>query len=499
METQQTQASSYRQIARSTGIFGGSQAINMVIGAVRTKVVALLLGTGGVGLLGLYQSVIEMIQSVTSLGLGFSAVKDISQAVGRNDETSVARTAQTVRRWIGFTAVAGALLTIAFSKEISRLAFHDTAHALPISFLSFAVFAGTLASGLRTILQGLRRIGDMAKASVAGTLLSAVGFIVLFFLFGEDGIIPALLTASLITLAVSVFYVWKVKLPKLRQTWRTSLRDGRKMVVLGIYSVTVGLCGALSMVLVKSHIGARSDMDTVGLFQSAWTLSAWAVTTILTAMSADYYPRLCAVSDDGPLMRKYVAEQVRVGLLLAGAVVVGMLLFSPLVLRLFYSSRFVPAEPMLRWQMAGSLLTALNWPLSFVVLSRGKGWLFCLTEVLWDVLYVALAALLWPLAGLEGVGMAYFAAHVVYTAVLLFIVRKECAYRPEAGNVRLEVMFFALAAAAFLIAAFVQAPAVKYPAAAAVFLLAAALALYEFNRIVPLAECWHKLFPKRHG
>ncbi|MCK9300100.1 MAG: O-antigen translocase, partial [Bacteroidales bacterium] len=60
----ETPESSYRQIVKSTGIFGGSQLFNMLIGVFRTKVAAALLGPLGVGLIGLYQSIIDMIRSV---------------------------------------------------------------------------------------------------------------------------------------------------------------------------------------------------------------------------------------------------------------------------------------------------------------------------------------------------------------------------------------------------------------------------------------------------
>jgi len=45
---------SYGEILRSSALIGGSSALNMVFGILRTKAMALLLGPAGVGLLGLY-------------------------------------------------------------------------------------------------------------------------------------------------------------------------------------------------------------------------------------------------------------------------------------------------------------------------------------------------------------------------------------------------------------------------------------------------------------
>jgi PST family polysaccharide transporter len=53
--------SSYGQILKSSSIVGGAQAINYVVGLLRTKAVALLLGPSGVGLVGLYVSAIGLV------------------------------------------------------------------------------------------------------------------------------------------------------------------------------------------------------------------------------------------------------------------------------------------------------------------------------------------------------------------------------------------------------------------------------------------------------
>ncbi len=484
---------SYGQIVRSTGIFGGSQAVNMIVGMLRTKAVALLVGTTGVGLIGLYQSVISMVQSLSSLGLSFSAVRDISQAASNEDAQAISSTATTVRRWMMFTAIAGALLTIAFAPALSNWAFHDKAHIVPISCLSFAVFMATLSAGQSTLLQGLRRIGDMARASVYGSVFSLVGFTLLFWLFGIDGIVPALLAASFITLICSTFYVCKIKLPKVQQSYHDTFFNGKKMVMLGIYSMIAGLVGTLSMFILKGYLSNRADIETVGLFQSAWSLSSAAIASILTAMSTDYYPRLCQVSHDDGLLRSRVKEQTRVCVILSSVVVSAMLLFAPFLLNFFYSAKFVPAEPLLRWQVLGTLVKTLSWPLAFVVLSKGKGLLFCLTEVLWYALYLGACFILWPLMGLEGLGIAYLIAHVLYTLSMLWLIHGLCSYVPDRNNIRIEARFILLNVAAFVVAVFVENPVLNLVLSGSLLLLVTVYALYEFNRVWSVATAWNKL------
>lgn len=64
---------------------GECQAFQVLLTLVRTKVVALLLGVDGVGLLGLLNNTISMVQSITGLGINQGGVKSIS-AAGQSPE-----------------------------------------------------------------------------------------------------------------------------------------------------------------------------------------------------------------------------------------------------------------------------------------------------------------------------------------------------------------------------------------------------------------------------
>lgn len=58
---------SYTHILKYTGLFGGVQGINILVGLVRNKLVALILGTMGMGLLALYSSTIKLVGDSTNV------------------------------------------------------------------------------------------------------------------------------------------------------------------------------------------------------------------------------------------------------------------------------------------------------------------------------------------------------------------------------------------------------------------------------------------------
>ena len=81
---------SYKQIFKSTSIFGGSQLFTIISGIIRSKFTAIILGPSGLGLIGLLSSITELIAGVTNFGLRTIFIKRISFYNANGDETTMA-------------------------------------------------------------------------------------------------------------------------------------------------------------------------------------------------------------------------------------------------------------------------------------------------------------------------------------------------------------------------------------------------------------------------
>ena len=89
----------YGHILKYTGIFGGVQGLNILIGLVRNKIVASLLGPSGMGLVSLFNSTVAFISQATNLGISFSAVRHVSELFDTGDEERITHFIKVVRVW----------------------------------------------------------------------------------------------------------------------------------------------------------------------------------------------------------------------------------------------------------------------------------------------------------------------------------------------------------------------------------------------------------------
>ncbi len=484
---------SYKQIAKSTGIFAGSQGINIAAGIVRTKVLALLLGPAGVGLVGLYQSVIDVAKSLSGLGLSFSAVKDIAQSTASKDEQKVAETITVTRQLVWWAGLLGTLLMIVFSSTISQFVFHDQEHILAICLLSFCVFTGLISSGQMALLQGTRQLPAMAKASVYGTLVGLVVAVTLYAWLGINGIVPALMGISVVSLFFSWFFTRQLRKKRVKMSFNEVGKKGSAMIKLGVSSMLSGLAATCVMMLIKTFIlNETQQEEMVGLFQAVWSLSAMYISALLSAMSTDYYPRLCSMENDEKTMVSFANQQTRFVMLVSTPMVVLMILFTPLILTLFYSNSFLSATGMMQFQMVGIFLKLAIWPVAFFLLAKGKGGRFLLTEVSWYVVYYAATALMWPHYGLLAAGMAYVLAYIVYCPLIILVVRPLCPFKLTPENIRLMGFLTLMTAGVFLSSYYLEG-LLKWLLASSLSVGVIVVCMKELNTLIPLNDVIKKI------
>ena len=131
---------SYRRILKSTSIIGGSSLITIFFRIIRTKVLALLLGPYGIGLIGIYESITSLASSIAGMGIGSSGVRQIAESNGTGDNEKISKTILCLRRIALFSGLSGLLLLFFLSGPVCRLTFGNSAHACDLAILSVVIF-----------------------------------------------------------------------------------------------------------------------------------------------------------------------------------------------------------------------------------------------------------------------------------------------------------------------------------------------------------------------
>lgn len=406
---------SYRTILRSSSIMGGAQATNIAASLVKMKLVALLLGPLGVGLAGLYLNLIQTAATIAALGLGNAGTRQIAAADTDGDGESLGRIRHTLFWAIPVLALAGAVVFWLASGWIARIALGDDSKSTEISWLALGV-ALTVAAGSQTaLLTGLRRISDLARVQAGAGIASAGLGILAIWMWGERGLVMMVLAVPFMTLVLGHFYAARIPKPG-GPTPRISqmLVELKAMSGLGIAVMLSALATILGHLVVRVLVQRELGSNALGHFQAAWIISVTYVSFVLGAMATDYFPRLSAAFADRTTANRLVNEQTEVALLLCGPLLLATLGLAPQILRLLYSSAFVPAADILLWQILGDILKVMSWPLGFALLAAGSGKSFAIAEFVGVSVFVAGVSFGLPVLGLKATGLSFFLMYVAY-------------------------------------------------------------------------------------
>lgn len=395
--------------------------VNILIGMIRTKFVAALIGPAGVGLVNVYNTMTTPINAVVGMGIATSGVRQIAVANGKGDSVSIARTVGVLRRTVWVTGLLGLVATVALSPWLSRLTFGNCVHVVPICILGGTLLLENIKMGQGCVLQGTRRVADIAKTGVWGAVNGTLISIPCYYLWGVDGVIVSIALCSIAALAVSWFYARRVKVQKVELPWPVIKSEVRGLISLGFPLMLTALMSSGVNYAMRLIVLKNFQLDGVGIWGAAFYISSILVSFVLSAMGTDYFPRLTSVANDDRRIAEEVNVQAEVALLLAAPGIAATLLFAPLGIHILYTEKFYAAIPILRWSVLGMLAKVLSWPFGYIVLAKGKGKLFLGLEVLANVMSLLFMVIGCKFGGLTGTGMATAACNGVYLVIIMAV------------------------------------------------------------------------------
>lgn len=405
------------RVLKAMSVFGGVQVVTILCSVVRTKLVALWLGQVGVGVFGLYNSVIEMISSITQLGMRNSSVRDIASA----SSTRIGLIVVVVRRWAWALGLFGAFVTLASAPLLSRLTFGDDKHLTGFILLSVVLLLTSLTSGELAILQGTRQLRRLAKASIWGVMVGLAVSIPMFYYWRVDSVVPSIIAYALATAVAAQVFKDKSVMPDCDVTAKTTYLEGRGFIVLGIYMTLSSFVALLLSYVFMAYLNNSDGTSVVGGYQAGFTIVNRYAGLIFTAIAMEYFPRLTQVKDSPMRTIAFVSHEMKIALWVLMPVIAFFVAADELIVGLLYSDEFMEIIPFVKWAMVGTVFRAVSWCMAFVILARGNGKVFLVTESLSAAVSLALNIISFRLWGFEGLGFAYILWYFIYAVIVAIV------------------------------------------------------------------------------
>lgn len=476
----------YSHILKYTGLFGGVQGMNILVGIIRNKLVAVILGPGGMGLISLFNSTINLLSNTTNLGIPISAVKNISEAQERGDRATMERMVGMVRAWSLVTALAGILLCVALSPLLSRWTFGWGNHTMHFILLSPVVGMLAVTGGETAILKGMRRLKPLAAISVWHVLAALIITVPLYYFFGESAIVPSLVVMAFVQMALTLAF--SLRLFPLRVCGRRrQLGEGTGMVRLGVAFVVAGILGSGAEFVIRSYLSYSTSLEAVGLYTAGYMMIMTYASVVFSSMESDFFPRLSANHRYATTANTVVNRQIEVSLLLVSPLLVFFTIALPVLLPLLYSGKFAPVIGMMQVMVLAMYFRAIKLPMAYLPLAKGDSYSYLLLEGIYDILLVVAVIAAFQWWGLTGCGIAITTVGILDFIIILIYTGYRYGYHISAQVVGYAAIQLPFGLMAYLVT-FVRVPWLYWTLGIAIGLASTAVSLHILRQKTNLWE-----------
>ena len=396
---------------------GGIQALTMLAGLARTKVLAVLLGPAGVGIASVIDQVVSLVAQLGSLSIPFVGLKFLARARDESgDDTRRIYVALVVL--LALASIAAAAIATAGAAARPAIFGEGLApygSALLVALLGVPPFA--LAPLLRNAMAALERHRESAIAAFFAAVLTVAGAAIGVMTGGLVGLYVANAVVLLATVVGMQWYLGRTLGLRLSagtgpRAAAQALRSQRGLTSFAASMYILALTSPLAYLYARSLLLSTYGAVEAGLVAAAYGIGV-SIRLVLNQANGLYLTPL--VNRNSPKTERVaaVAEYVRILVVLVVLATLVFVLFPAQWLSVLYSAKFAAAVPLVAVFVLAEavLLVAGVYQALLIGFDDISG--FLVSTVAGQVLTIALAHWLVVSDGGMGVGVAFLAGNTV--------------------------------------------------------------------------------------
>lgn len=395
-------------LAKNTLMLASPKVVKFLVGIIRTKFIALFLGTTGTGIITQLQTTINEISNFTLTSLPEGMVKLIASqnSVG----IDINKTASIIKTYLIMLLPVTLLITVlgyVFADEMTIYIFGDLKYklyfqigfiGLPVTILSTTSFA---------ILNAHKEIKSIALAEIAIIFINLLLFIPLIYFFRLTGGIVYVTLSFVVTFLCYSYFVRKNVFKKLNivfNNFRQAVFSKKYFKELMAF-VTVGLIGGTYYIYTEITIRSIVINELgIGKFGIYAPILAWASLFegfLLPALRTYLFPRISEAKTNVEIDEVLNASIRLMTFLTIPFIVVGISI-REWIIPLFYSNDFLEASIYLPFHFAGVLITVWVYPFSQTFAPTGRLKIYLIFGLIIETISLVMIYFLVPKFGLFG-------------------------------------------------------------------------------------------------
>jgi PST family polysaccharide transporter len=394
-----------KQIAKGSSILTGVSIGEMFTRFVRTKCIALLLGTTGTGFLAQITICFEALRLLGDLGARRAVIKQIAEH--RAEGPTSQRYREVVQTSFCLTLLSSTtvgLFVILFSSQLSQFLFQTPVHYPFIIFVGALLPIASLCTVTSSIVKGNLDYMAFAIYTLAAYVAVVILTPALLYFYREWG---GVVTQGLFFVFPLIAYlVLNFKKRFLYFSGGISKKALKEQFSQGFLQIYQDFWTHLLRIVMGILIVHNLGLDAMGIYQVVITFTTVYMSIPLHAMNGYVFP-LIASSKTDEEVNMAINESMRFLIFVLVPIIVLVMVLPELLIHFFFSKEFLPAVSVLQVQLLNTLFIVMSYPYSIALVARGKLKSVYIGSTIYPLFFGLLAWALVPHGHLMGIAIAF--------------------------------------------------------------------------------------------
>ena len=405
-----------------TVLNGIAQFVKAISSLIINKVIVVLLGSPALLFVGNLKSVFTILQQISGAGVYEGAVKYLSGEY-KDRQTFILQACLSLML-VGFF-ISTALYFTLYDQILDLLQLGKNDRNL-IPWLTGGIVLSLLCFVFHTLMQsffhGLKSYKIIVQSTLITALLTLVVSTALIYYANKLGLILSVFVPSVTLLLTYCFHF--------RKSWHFGrvllYKPFRLFVFQPVLSFTAMSAVAAIvfpsvLITIRTLLVEHSGVELASYWEGYSRLSMFMSGLAISSISLYYLPKLVE-ANTGKEMLKVVLWGVKFLFAVAFPAMLLIFLFGSDVISLLYTTNFLKAIFLLKWELLGTFLKLLSFTVSFIMIAKKLTIVFVLSELISGLVFFGLSVLLVEMYGVVGASIAFAGTYFLYLlwAVIYF-------------------------------------------------------------------------------
>jgi len=396
--------------------------IKIATAFVLNKIVALYIGPTGIAIIGQFNNFFSIANTIGSGGISTGVVKYIAE--NKTDKNETKKIISTAFIFISVFSVLTGLIIYLFSSSLSFLIFKTIEYHFIFKTIAFSLLFTSLNTLMMSILNGFKEIKKYTIANIGSNSIILFLSILLVIKYKITGVLIAIIAGQSIIFLITLTFVVKTNWFQLSFFVGNFNRNIlQKLSNYSLMTLTSAIMTPLTLLVIRNYISSRLSLKDAGYWQGIWTISEVYLTFITSTLAVYYLPKLSELKDDHEIKKEiWKTSKIILPIVVACALII--YICKNVMIGILFTAEFSPMIPLFKYQLLGDIIKIACWLLSFQMLAKAMTRLFIITEIIFNLTFIALTVFCIHFWGLEGTTIAFCFNYILYLIFLLFAFRK---------------------------------------------------------------------------